>query len=157
MINNQSALRIASDLCKNVSLTVLICSNGNSYTISTQSYRLCVHTVYTYSSQYGDTGRAKEIKINWDSRECRVPFWARVPYIWQHWPREHNAVTTTKSMHEWAVSLAYTSVVIYIYCVRVLPFFFPPEKLQLRICTFFPVMIRGHLSFLRRHSLNCVG
>jgi hypothetical protein len=37
MINIQSILRTASDLCKNASLTVLFVSNGNPYTVSTLS------------------------------------------------------------------------------------------------------------------------
>jgi hypothetical protein len=42
----QSTLHTAYGLCKNVSLAVLFGSNGNSYTISTQSY-MCVH-VYIF-------------------------------------------------------------------------------------------------------------
>ena len=41
VINIQSTLHTASDLCKNVSLAVLIGSNGNSYTVSTPS-DICV-------------------------------------------------------------------------------------------------------------------
>jgi hypothetical protein len=58
-INIQSTLHIAADLCKNVSLAVLIDSNDNSYSVSTQS-DVCV-CVYTYCSQYRDAGRTKEI------------------------------------------------------------------------------------------------
>lgn len=70
MINIQSTLRTASDLCKNVSLAVLFGSNINSYTISTQS-DMCIctripHNVETLVGQ-------KIKKKNWDSNECRVP------------------------------------------------------------------------------------
>jgi hypothetical protein len=37
VINIQSTLRTAPDLCKNVSLAVLLCTNGNSYTMCVQS------------------------------------------------------------------------------------------------------------------------
>jgi len=37
MINTQSTLRTAPDLCKNVSFAVLFGNNGNSYAVSTQS------------------------------------------------------------------------------------------------------------------------
>jgi hypothetical protein len=37
MINIQSTIRTAPDLCKNVSLPVLFVSNGSSYTVSTLS------------------------------------------------------------------------------------------------------------------------
>jgi hypothetical protein len=37
IINVQSKLRIAPDLCKNVSLAMLISTNGNTYTFSTPS------------------------------------------------------------------------------------------------------------------------
>jgi hypothetical protein len=43
IINTQSTLRTAPDLCKNVSLAVLFGSNGNSYTTSKQS-DMCIHT-----------------------------------------------------------------------------------------------------------------
>jgi len=83
MINVQSTLRTVPDLRKNVSHAVVLGSDGNSYTICTQTgvcvciyiyiyIYIYIHT-HTYSSQYGDAGRAKEIKRNWDSRECRVP------------------------------------------------------------------------------------
>jgi len=43
VINIQSTLRIATDLCKNISLAVFFGSNGISHTISTQSdMRVCV-------------------------------------------------------------------------------------------------------------------
>ena len=53
MINTQSTLRTSPDLCLNVSLEVLFGSNRHS--------------------QHRDAGQEKEIKKNWDSRECRVP------------------------------------------------------------------------------------
>jgi hypothetical protein len=64
----QSTLRTAPDLCKNVSLAVLISCNGNSHTVSDQSYMyvyMYIHTymhthTYTHSSQYMDPGRAEE-------------------------------------------------------------------------------------------------
>jgi len=55
MINIQSTLRTATNLCKNVSLALLFASNGNSYTVR----YVCM---YTCSSQYTDSGQAKEIK-----------------------------------------------------------------------------------------------
>jgi hypothetical protein len=58
MINIQSTLRTALQLCKKFSLAVLFGSNGNSYTISTQSGRY----TNTHFSQYSDAGRAKEVK-----------------------------------------------------------------------------------------------
>jgi len=68
LINIQSTLRTSPALCKNVSLAVLLGSNGNSYTISTQP-DMCICTHY---SHYRDAGRAKEIK-NLDSSKCRMP------------------------------------------------------------------------------------
>jgi hypothetical protein len=59
MINIHSTLRTNADLlCKNVSLAALYCKNGNSNTLSMRSNMW----TYTYSSQYIDAGRAKEIK-----------------------------------------------------------------------------------------------
>jgi hypothetical protein len=49
MVNIQSTLQTAPDLCKNVSVPVLLGSNGNSYTISTES-SACIYT-HTHSSQ----------------------------------------------------------------------------------------------------------
>jgi len=43
VINVQSTLRTAPDLCRNVSAAVSFGSNGNSYTISTQS-DMCIYT-----------------------------------------------------------------------------------------------------------------
>jgi len=59
MINIRSTLRTPPDLCKNVSISVLFVTT----VIHIQSLRsqICVH-IYTYSSQYRDAGRAKEIK-----------------------------------------------------------------------------------------------
>ena len=46
VINIQSILCTAPDLCKNVSLAVLFGSNGNSYTVSTQSdMYVCMHVI----------------------------------------------------------------------------------------------------------------
>jgi hypothetical protein len=59
MINIQSTVRTSPGLCKNVSLAVLFGSNGNSYTVSTQS-DMCV--LYTHSSQYTDASRVREIE-----------------------------------------------------------------------------------------------
>ena len=61
MINIRSTLPTAPDLYKNVSLTVQFGNNGSSYTLLIQS------DICTYSSQYTEAGRAKEIK-NCDSR-----------------------------------------------------------------------------------------
>jgi hypothetical protein len=64
MINIQSTLRTAPDLCQNVSLALLFASNGNSYTNSKQSDMcvcVCVY-VYTNSSQYRNAGRTKNKK-----------------------------------------------------------------------------------------------
>ena len=67
VIDVQSTLPTAPDLCKNVSLTVLFGSSGNSYTLSSQSDMCaCVyiytHThTHTYSSHYRDAGGAEEI------------------------------------------------------------------------------------------------
>ena len=59
MINIQSTLRSASDLCKNVSL---LCSLvATVIHIQCLSSRLCVDT---YSSKQRHAGRAKEIKRN---------------------------------------------------------------------------------------------
>jgi len=55
--NIQSTLRNATELCKNVSLAGLFSSNGNSYTISTQSH-ICI---YRHSSQYRGVSWVKEI------------------------------------------------------------------------------------------------
>ena len=88
--NIKSTLRTAPELCKNASLAGLFGSNGNSHTISTQS-DICT---YRHSSQYRDTSRVKEIKSKWESSECRVPFWARVPQICQPWFTRymHNSI-----------------------------------------------------------------
>jgi len=62
VINIQSTLHTASDLCKNVSLAVLIGSNGNSYTVSTPSdicvcVCVCVY-IYIYIHIYSLLHRA---------------------------------------------------------------------------------------------------
>ena len=46
-INIRSTLRTAPDLWKNMSLAVLFFSNGNSYTVSTQS-DMCIYTHIFY-------------------------------------------------------------------------------------------------------------
>jgi len=51
----------------NVSLAVLFGSNGNSYTVFTESDMY----VYTHVLHNINAGRAKKKK--WDSSECRVP------------------------------------------------------------------------------------
>ena len=90
MINIQSTLPTAPDLCKIVSVGV------SYYLVTTVTYiqsvrsHICVY-IHTYSSQYKEGSGAKEIKKNWDSSECRVPwktfhvtFWARVSPVLQH-------------------------------------------------------------------------
>jgi hypothetical protein len=80
-VNIQSTLRAAPDLCKIVSLAVLIGSNGNSHTFSVQSDMCtCTHFLHTVVRLVGQN------KKKMDSGECRVPrksfrvpFWARVP------------------------------------------------------------------------------
>jgi hypothetical protein len=53
----QSTLSTAPDMCKNVSLAVFFGSNGNSYSLYTVRY-VCM---YTYTLQYKDACRSKEI------------------------------------------------------------------------------------------------
>jgi len=92
MINIQSTLRTAPDLCQNVSLAVLFGSNGSSYTFSRQS-DMCVYVyIHIYIHTHTHThilhnkeNLAGQTKTNWDSSECyrpkksfRVPFWALV-------------------------------------------------------------------------------
>jgi len=89
MINIQSTLRTAPDLCKYVSLHCYLVATV-IHTVCTQS-GMCVCVcvciqIHIYNLQYGDANRVKEIK-NWGSSECRLPFWARVPYVLQPWPR----------------------------------------------------------------------
>jgi hypothetical protein len=48
LTNIQSTLRGATDLCQNVSFTVLFDSNSNSHTLSTQSYVYVCMCVYIY-------------------------------------------------------------------------------------------------------------
>jgi hypothetical protein len=60
MLNIQSTLRTAPDLCKNVSLLYYsVAKVIHTYSVRNQ---LCVAYIYTYSLQYRDDGRAKEIK-----------------------------------------------------------------------------------------------
>jgi hypothetical protein len=61
VINIQSTLRSASDLCKNVSLALLFGSNDNPYTICTLSGMCTYIYIYTCSSKYRDASRPKEI------------------------------------------------------------------------------------------------
>ena len=74
-----------SDLCKNVSLQCyLVATVIHIHSLCSQ---ICVLVyIYTYYSRYRDAGRAREIKMKWDSSEfrvprksSRVPFWSRVP------------------------------------------------------------------------------
>jgi len=82
MINIQSKLRTAPDLCKNVSLSVLFVTTV--IRIHSLRSQMCVH-IYTYSSQFREAGRAKEIKkfgqhgMPRAKKSFRLPFWARVP------------------------------------------------------------------------------
>jgi hypothetical protein len=66
MINIQPTLPTTPDLYKNVSLAVKFGNNSSSYTLCMQS------DICTYSSQYTDAGRTKEIKIC-NNREFRLP------------------------------------------------------------------------------------
>jgi len=58
VISIQSTLRTAPDLRKNISLNFSFGTNGNSYTVSTQSdIFTCTHThTHTQSLQYTDVG-----------------------------------------------------------------------------------------------------
>jgi hypothetical protein len=69
MINIQSTLHTALDLCKNDALEILFGRNNNSYTISMQS-DTCIHI---YVSQYRDACLEKGITKNYDSSECSAP------------------------------------------------------------------------------------
>ena len=62
MINIQSTLLTAPDMCKNISLAILglYGSNVNSNTISTQYIYIYIY-IYIYSLQYRDARRAEEI------------------------------------------------------------------------------------------------
>ena len=51
VINIQSTLRTAPDLCKNVSLAVLVGGNGDSYTVSTKPDMF----IYTHILHYIET------------------------------------------------------------------------------------------------------
>jgi len=82
MINIQSTLRTAPDLCKNISLVVLFGINGNLYTVSTQS-DMCIHISILHNIE--TLVEQKKFK-NLESSESRVPrksfpapFRARVP------------------------------------------------------------------------------
>ena len=88
LINIQSTLRSASNLCKNVSLKVLFGNNGNSYTVSTQS-DMCL-CIYTYIL------RNTEMLVS----ECSVlrnsfqmPFWEHVPKVRQSLSRPKEMPT----------------------------------------------------------------
>ena len=70
-----------SDWCKNVSMQYYMVAT----VIHIQSLRsqMCVYThthTHTHCAQYADTDGTIEMKY-WDSSQCRVPFWARVPQI----------------------------------------------------------------------------
>ena len=86
MINIQSSLRTAPDLCINVSLALFFASIGNSYTVR----YVCM---YTYSSQYRDAGRVKDVKKlgqQWLPRPRKssgLPFWARAPQVRHPWTK----------------------------------------------------------------------
>jgi hypothetical protein len=69
MINIQSTLRNAPDLCKNVSLAVLFCINGNSHAISTQT---CVYIHMSFTIHRRWSGKRNKKKIG-TAAECRVP------------------------------------------------------------------------------------
>jgi len=56
MVNIQSTFQTAPDLCKNVSVAVLLGSNGNSYTISRVK---CLYT-HTHTAHSKDAGQAKK-------------------------------------------------------------------------------------------------
>ena len=93
MINIQSTLRTAPDLCK----MFHCCVKSVATVIHTQSVRcqMCIY-VYTHSHILHNTDRAVgRAKQNWDSSKCRVPrksfrlpFWARVPQVHQKRYRE---------------------------------------------------------------------
>jgi hypothetical protein len=54
VINIQSTLRTAPDLCKNVSLAVLFGSNGNSYTVCLQLVTdICTLILYNIETMVG--------------------------------------------------------------------------------------------------------
>jgi hypothetical protein len=66
VINTQSTLRTAPDLCKNVSFEVLCGSNGNSYIVSDQSDAcLCV---YTHTHTHTHTHTLVTISGTWPGR-----------------------------------------------------------------------------------------
>jgi len=64
VINFRSTFRTSADLCKNMSLAILFSSNGNSYTVSTQS-GMCIHT---------DVRNTEKLQ----RKSFRMPCWARV-------------------------------------------------------------------------------
>ena len=77
--------------------SILFGSNGNSHAVSTPS-DMCMYT-YTYSSQYRDSGRAKEKKY-WGCSECRLPkktnrasFWTNASQVSQPWSRQCGFVS----------------------------------------------------------------
>lgn len=78
MVNIQSSLSSAPDLCENDWLTVLIGRNHNSYRITIVSNVF----IYAYILQNLKTLIGQRNKKYWDSSECRVsrksicvPFW----------------------------------------------------------------------------------
>jgi len=64
VINIQSTFCTGSDLCKNVSFTVLFGSNGNSYTTIHSQIHTHTHTHILHST---DTLTGQEKYRNWDS------------------------------------------------------------------------------------------
>jgi transcriptional regulatory protein LevR len=69
MINIQSTLRAVPDFNKNVSLAVLLGSNGNSYTISKQS-DMCMYTHVLHNIERLVAQKKSKYR---ESSECRVP------------------------------------------------------------------------------------
>jgi len=59
MINIQSTLPTAPDLCKNVPLQGYLVATVFIYSLHTAVRYVYI---YTYNSQYGDAGQVKEIK-----------------------------------------------------------------------------------------------
>ena len=62
MINIQSTLRTAPDLCKNVSPAVLFGNNGTPYTVYTQSH-MCTYLHIFFTLQGHRSGKRNKIKL----------------------------------------------------------------------------------------------
>jgi hypothetical protein len=63
VINIQSTLRTAPDLCKSVPLAAIFGTNSNHIQSLRSQMCVCVYRhTHTYSSQYGDSGRKMEVK-----------------------------------------------------------------------------------------------